>query len=340
MATLSNKRCIIDNIRPADDNPGLRDHEASFLRLLDKISNGCKIEINHTGTSVFFIPGVLIGGKIKHECPNSRSLGYILEAIVALAPFCKKPLQLTLIGVTNEETDSSVDIIRTVTLPLLRRFGLDEGLELKISKRGAMPLGGGEIYLQCPVVRTLKSLRFMDFGKIKRIRGIAYSMRVSPATANRVVDSAREKLNKFIPDVYIYTDHYKGVEAGNSPGFGLSLVAETTTGALISADCVAAAGELPEALGVRTSNNLFEEISRGGCVDTQSQSICLLFMVLGPEDVSKVRFGKLSPYTVQYLRDLKDFFGVTFKITTDEESKTALLSCMGVGFSNLTKKIG
>ena len=39
-------------------------------------------------------------------------------------------------------------------------------------------------------------------------------MRVSPATANRVVDAARGKLNSFIPDVYIYTDHYKGADAG------------------------------------------------------------------------------------------------------------------------------
>lgn len=35
-----------------------------------------------------------------------------------------------------------------------------------------------------------------------------------------------------------------------SPGYGLSLVAETTTGALLSADCVARPGELPEDLGM------------------------------------------------------------------------------------------
>lgn len=38
--------------------------------------------------------------------------------------------------------------------------------------------------------------------------------------------------------------------------------------------------------------------TQGGCVDTQNQSLALLFMVLGPEDVSKVRLGKLSPFTI------------------------------------------
>lgn len=44
--------------------------------------------------------------------------------------------------------------------------------------------------------------------------GCRYSVRVSPQMANRIVDSARSILNKFIPDIYIYTDHMKGVNSG------------------------------------------------------------------------------------------------------------------------------
>ena len=62
----------------------------------------------------------------------------------------------------------------------------------------------------------------------------------------------------------------------------------------------------------------------GGCVDTQHQALCCMLMVIGPEDVSKVRFGKLSPYTIAYLRDIRDFMGVTFKVTADEETHTTL----------------
>ena len=57
---------------------------------------------------------------------------------------------------------------------------------------------------------------------MKRIRGVAYAARVSPAMASRMVDSAKAVLLKFLPDVYIYTDHYKGDMAGKSPGFGES----------------------------------------------------------------------------------------------------------------------
>lgn len=63
-------------------------------------------------------------------------------------------------------------------------------------------------------------------------------------------------------------------------------------------------------------------------------------MVLCPEDVSTVRFGKLSPFTIQYLRDIKEFFGVTFKVNADTETGTTMLSALGVGYVNLVKTMG
>ena len=74
---------------------------------------------------------------------------------------------------------------------------------------------------------------------MRRIRGVAHSMRVSPQSSNRMVDGARSVLNDFLADVYIFTDHMTGPEAGQSPGYGLMLVAETTTGSYISSECTA-----------------------------------------------------------------------------------------------------
>ena len=57
----------------------------------------------------------------------------------------------------------------------------------------------------------------------------SFSARVSPQTSQRVVAALREHLNAVVADVFIYTDHYKGNDAGLSPGFGVALVCETTT---------------------------------------------------------------------------------------------------------------
>ena len=54
-----------------------------------------------------------------------------------------------------------------------------------------------------------------------------------------MVDGARSVLNDLLADVYIFTDHMTGPEAGQSPGYGLMLVAETTTSCFISSECTA-----------------------------------------------------------------------------------------------------
>jgi RNA 3'-terminal phosphate cyclase-like protein len=49
-----------------------------------------------------------MGGKVNHECNPARGIGYYLEALLCLAPFCKNPLDVTLTGVTNNLIDPSV----------------------------------------------------------------------------------------------------------------------------------------------------------------------------------------------------------------------------------------
>ena len=90
----------------------LPESEASFLRLMDKLTNGTRIEVNETGTSVTYVPGLLAGGRLEHACSKRRGIGYYLEPVMMLAPFCKKPLQLTLHGVTNSQVGMAATWLR------------------------------------------------------------------------------------------------------------------------------------------------------------------------------------------------------------------------------------
>nr|CAG4643199.1 EOG090X05X4 [Ilyocryptus agilis] len=332
LATLSARPVSITNIRSNDDDPGLREFEASFIRLLDKMTNGSKIEVNETGTAVHYEPGLLYGGTLEHDCSLQRGIGYFLEPLLAMGPFCKKPLHLTLRGVTNDKTDPSVDVLRCSALPVLKRFLLvDDGLVLKIVKRGAPPKGGGEVLFCCPIRKQLRPLQFTDPGKVKKIRGVAYALRTSPTMTNRMIEAAKGVLLKYIPDVFILTDHRKGPASGLSPGFGITLTAETVNGAFLSAETASnpqgdkqTVPSVAEDLGEQAAYLLLEEIYRGGCVDSSNQHLVLLLMTLGPTDVSRVLLGPLSPYTIQFLRHLKDFFGTVFKMDTNTKEDEEL----------------
>lgn len=123
---------------------------------------------------------------MEHDCSLERGVGYFLEALLCLGPFCKNPLDATLRGVTNNRLDASPDLLRHSGLPVLKRYFLvDEGLELKVLKRGAAPAGGGEVRFKCPIRKSLRATQFVDQGKIKKVTGVAWATRVSPAVTNR-----------------------------------------------------------------------------------------------------------------------------------------------------------
>lgn len=214
----------ITKIRMNADQPGLHDFEANFLRFIELITDGTSIEINDTGTILRFTPGLVVGGcDLSHDCGTSRSIGWFLEALIPLLVFAKENTHIMLTGITNDALDTSVDVLRNVTLPLLKNFGISA--ELKIKKRGAPPNGGGIVEFSTSIVRDLRPVALEDMGLIRRVRGVAYSARVSPTILTRVVDAARGVLNNLLPDVYIHTDHYKGSDGGNSPGYSVALVA-------------------------------------------------------------------------------------------------------------------
>ncbi|WMV35843.1 hypothetical protein MTR67_029228 [Solanum verrucosum] len=318
VATLSSKSIIIEDIRADSTWLGLRPHEVSFLRLLEKVCDDCVVEINETDTKLKYKPGIIMGGRhLVHDCGVNRSIGYFLEPWILLGSFGKKPLTIR----------------------------LKEGLELKIESRGVAPKGGGEVVLSVPMVlNSLTATKWVDKGLVKRIRCVSFSTRVFVQFENTMIHAARGILNPLLAGVHIFTDHKAGAQAGMSPGYGISLVAETTFGCVISADTTVsyARGEdeadleddrkalIPaEEVGEQIASALLEERKQWGVVDSTHQGLLFLLCALCLKDVSEVRVGKLSPYGIEALRHIRDFLGVKFVMKPDASTGTVNLTCLG-----------
>lgn len=101
------------------------EYEVNLLRLIDKLTNGTWLEVNETGTTLTFTPGSLIGGTLEHECCKLRGIGYYLEVVLGLAPFCKKALNITLRGVTNNEVFlTNIKLVHHVLLEICEYHSL------------------------------------------------------------------------------------------------------------------------------------------------------------------------------------------------------------------------
>ncbi|KAF2723294.1 RNA 3'-terminal phosphate cyclase family protein [Polychaeton citri CBS 116435] len=378
LATLTGRTTRISQIRPSSHtSPGLAPHEVSFLRLLESITNGSQIEFSFTGTTVAYKPGLITGsaagygasgGVIRHEVPKEcdRGISWFLVPLCLLAPFSKAQMNVLFTGpgvITSSTAngDISVDTVRTAILPVFKSFGIERNIELRVLKRSnAGPGGrggGGEVQLVFGhQVRLPKTLHLMSAGRIKRVRGVAYSTGVAGANNARLIEAARGVLNPFAPDTYIFSDVSQAplisAPEKNNPsarkkvglGYGMSLVAETNTGVIYSADISSApeGGEIPEDLGKRCAFQLLESVERGGCVADVTAPTVLILMAMGSEDVGRISVGKDiigSEPIVQLARDLRVFGMSGWGMKGGEDEGELTLSIVGRGVGNVGRKI-
>ena len=380
LSSLTGRAVHISHIRPASTtNPGLAPHEISFLRLLEAVTNGSTIEISYTGTSLVYRPGLITGsisgsgasgGVVRHELPArcTRGVSYFLIPICLLAPFSKGPVNILFSGpgVITSATpsgDMSVDSVRTAILPLYANFGILNNIEVRIIRRsnvGASGSGGaGEVQLLFGhQVRLPKTIHMLNPGRVKRIRGVAYCTGVSASNNARMIEAARGILNPLVKDIYIFSDvssaprlsstngSNPNLETKTGVGFGLSLVAESSTGSLYSSDLASApSGRVPaEDVGRQCAHQLLETISQGGCVPIAATQTVLTLMAMGSEDVGRLNLSKYVLETEQIVnlgRDLRAFgaSGWGVRDATTNQGDDMIVSIVGRGIGNVGRKV-
>lgn len=343
LATLAGKPIKIEKIRSDALDPGLKDYHVSFLRLLESITNGSKIEISYTGTTVIYIPGIIIGGSYTHNCPNSKPVGYFIEPMLYLAPFSKKKFSIIFKGITSSHTDAGIEAFKWGLMPIMEKFGVRD-CALHTLKRGSPPNGGGEVHL---IVDTLLAqpltMHELERPKILAIKGVAYSTRVSPSMVNRTIDAARKVLKDVGCSVDITADVWRGENSGKSPGWGITLVAQGQRGWCSFSETIGDAGQAPEDIGMMAAYSLLEEISKSAVIGRNQLPLAIIYMVIGKEDIGRLRISKsqIDERFIQLLRDIKSVFGteVFLKEVDDADSDDFIATIKGIGFINTNKKI-
>ena len=319
---LLNKPIRISEIRSESINPGLTKYEISFLKLISSITNGTEIKINQTGTSFTLIPGTITnnyGDNIKFDCDKSRNITYYTEGLIPICLFGKESLHINLTGITNNNIDNSVDSFKMSTCVLLQKLIIGDSVEFKILKRGILPNGIGEIYFKIPIITFISPFDWIDEGKIKRIRGIAFTSKLSSIYIKQMIDSSRNILNNFLPDVWISEDVYKDKDLSKiSPGYGLTLCAESKNGFCFCTDKIndienieKTANEISKECTLQFINDIYSS----GCCNINNQSLFLFLMSLSEKNyVSKMKIGKITEFTKGVLKFIDKYLGVKFHI--------------------------
>jgi len=208
-------------------------------------------------------------------------------------------------------------------------------------------LGGGQVHFISPgkpPLRHLPTIRFLSPKRITSIRGIATSTKLPAQVTSRLATAAKNVLTAVFPPsrIQIYSDPAKG-NVG-SPGYGICLVAETSGGALYTAErtssMTVSEDSTPEDVAEQCARALMMEISHGGCFDSLAAptvTICSAALNGNKGDVSAIALGTgcvENHSWVTLVRDLEQIFGVRGHFEPQTDGSGIICKWVGTGWVN------
>jgi len=173
LSAVTKKPCHVFNIRKIKPNPGLQIQHLLGLQALAQICNG-KLEGDYlNSTEIKFFPGEIYKEKISIKIPTAGSITLILQTLIPVCLFAKKPIVIEFDGgATDTFFSPTIDHFRFIFLKILGKMGVK--VEIKILKRGFYPEGGARVINEI-FSSKLKPINLIERGKFKKILAITFA---------------------------------------------------------------------------------------------------------------------------------------------------------------------
>jgi RNA 3'-phosphate cyclase len=230
------------------------------------------IQVN--SQEITFKPREVAGVELRIDIGTAGAIGLVLQSVMLPAIKASSPLQLTITGGTDVPWAPTVNYLREVTFPLLKR--MNYRAEMTVIKRGYYPRGGGEVSVQLKS-GDLSPLRLLDPGEIQIIRGQSHaseSLR-DRGVAERQREAAMKVLNKspFPAEIEVEYGPTK------SPGSGIDLWA-LAKHTVLGANALGARGKRAEEVGTEAAAALLRQIESGAALDARMGDQILPFLAV------------------------------------------------------------
>ncbi|ELY68042.1 RNA 3'-terminal phosphate cyclase [Natrinema versiforme] len=332
LSVLENEPVRLEHVRGDRSTPGLR-HQ--HLAVLETMAALCDADVSGDelgSETIEFDPGLepddaggrpadgpggrLEGGSYTVDIGTAGSTTLLCNALLPLATILESPLSVTVTGGTDVAWSPPLDYLRYVTLPLVRRFGVEAACE--VDRRGFYPDGGGTVTLRI-APSSLEPIELTERGPLEGLR--LYTTE-SESLADRDVASrqaagALERLDS-ASDLEL-TERCETTAASPSPGSALVLRVDHGTGVAGFA-ALGERGKPAERVGEDAADAANRFLEGAAPVDRHMADQLLGFLALAG---GQVRIPAVTDH-VETRCALLEEFGA--KIDLEREVETAVVS--------------
>ncbi len=286
----------IRNIRAGRPKPGLKPQHLTTLIALKEM---CDAEVKGAkigSTEVEFIPDKPKGGKYIFDCGTAGSITLMIQAILPALLNADYQSHVILRGGTDVKWSPPADHTANLLLPALRSMGAD--LDMKISRRGYYPEGGGEIEMR------IKPSKLMGIKLTGRpdgpIKGVVHYANLPEHIAERMKRSALKELIGY--DAKIRIERSESV----STGTGIVLWSNGMDYA-VGGSALGEKGIPAEKLGIKAAKEIKEYFKKGAGVDVHLADQLLIYMAMsGNSVISTTEISSHAKTAMELLRILED----------------------------------
>lgn len=269
----------VRNVRTLRERPGLRRQHLWVVRTLKDMCSA-KVKGAKIGSQeVTFIPGELRGGVYEVNLGSAGSIPLFLQAVLPVALLTPGEVEITVVGGTEVPGGPTVDWLRFVFIPHLRKF--PELLRVEVQQRGYTPDGGGRVRV---LVRSGLKDRLRDpkeIGRFLKEKGLSFKDRRGNVKKVHLISVAHELLRerkvverqvKGALDLWTKTglphpETYRQYVKAPSIGTSVTMWIEDDLGNVMGADSLGKKGKPAEVVGEECAGKLYEDWSSGANVD-------------------------------------------------------------------------
>lgn len=311
LSAITKQPLHIFNIRQNRPQPGLKPQHLEAVLTAAKL---CSADLEGARTNsreLWFTPKEVRGGRFEAEIGTAGSIPMLLMTIL---PICAHAQSAVHVHVSKGGTDVShsptINYMRFVALPILRRMGLNATME--VQKYGYYPKGNGEINLTIEPTEKLTPIRLEEFGNIRTMKGMSVCTFLDDRkVAERQAKAANQRLKEegCTADIQVVNDKSNPLQKGSS----ITLWAETDTGAIIGADAIGELKKASEKVGDEAAQKLLEEIRYQPTVDLHLADLLIPYVALA-QGKSVFLARAISEHLETNIWLAEEILGTSFKI--------------------------
>jgi len=212
LSCITNQPIHLENIRKNRKSSGLKPQHLTAIKILQKISNAKVIGDKLGSTDLKFIPGEIKNLELVEDVKTAGSIALILQVLIPAVSITKKKLSLIIKGGTDVLWSPTMNYTNFVLKEAYSRIGIK--FDLKITKRGYYPKGGGEIKLEV-FPANIKSINFSKRNKQKLKLKCTFS-KIPITVIKENIKKIEEKVKKNNFEIDVEIKEEEAIDSGAS----------------------------------------------------------------------------------------------------------------------------